>query len=631
MTDKDVAQIYREMELALVESMQRNLGLHLAEEELTKLNYPQWQAIKLKELRKYRKENKEIINNSLSPLPKEIAKHLKEELAQGHETEIAKFRDVTGEKRYNSATANAQSFFKIDTNKVDALIKEVNGSLYKANFAALRMTNDVYRDVIFKSVMFVSNGVATGKNAVDMAIKDFLDRGINCIEYKDGRRVNIADYASMAVRTANQRAYMMGEGEFRKQIGNPLIIISKHNTACELCRPWERTVLIDDVYSDGTQADGDYILLSEAMKEGLFHPRCRHGSGTYYPEIEEINREYNGPREKEVTDYGEFNDAHTENMIQKYKRLTLGSSDPENKQKYAEKLREWQGKGGIVEEEPQIKEFIPAKTIEEINKLGTKSIYKSYEERRVHYNLNLTPASEIREISGFEFGSNYSGIDFDIAKQFNETIVDLSDKYETGLQSIKVGNAKEFFGTVDFATTQHQSVTVSKNITLNPLKMKKSDEYVERIKQLSEKGYAIKVAKGKEMKYIATHEFSHTIIDMKSPLKNYVGYDTKIIKKARKEIEDLFDEYLREIDSIKSDIRKLKPTINSSNFEESWNALKKSDELQKKLKKIKISDYSLKNSDEFMAEAFTESMIGESHGEYSQRVIRIIDKYFKKK
>ncbi len=93
----------------------------------------------------------------------------------------------------------------------------------------------------------------------------------------------------MAVRTANQRAYMVGEGEFRKSIGETLVIISRHSTSCELCKPFEGKVLIDDVYSGGTQEDGDYMLLSQAMEQGLYHPRCRHGLGTYYPELEEIN------------------------------------------------------------------------------------------------------------------------------------------------------------------------------------------------------------------------------------------------------------------------------------------------------------------------------------------------------
>ena len=120
----------------------------------------------------------------------------------------------------------------------------------------------------------------------------------------------------MAVRTANQRAYMVGEGEFRKSIGETLVIISHHTTACKLCRPFERKVLIDDVYSGGKPGDGDYMLLSEAMKLGLFHPRCRHGLGTYYPELEDINH-YNN-EENDVSDYGRYNRAYIENMVQRY-------------------------------------------------------------------------------------------------------------------------------------------------------------------------------------------------------------------------------------------------------------------------------------------------------------------------
>lgn len=175
-------------------------------------------------------------------------------------------------------------------------------------------------------------------------VKDFLSRGLNCIEYKDGRRVNIADYTSMAIRTVNQRAYMAGEGEVRKQLGETLVIISHHATSCPLCQPFENKVLIDDVYSGGKADDGDYMLLSQAMAEGLFHPRCRHGLGTYYPELEDIV--HYETEDNKLNEYGTegLNLAHIENMIQKYKRLTAGSIDPENIAKYQAKLDEWENK-----------------------------------------------------------------------------------------------------------------------------------------------------------------------------------------------------------------------------------------------------------------------------------------------
>ncbi len=346
MTDRDfdeyIASLYREMELDLIDSMIRNLGLHKAEEELVGFNYPQWQAIKLKELRRYQRENKKIINSITNKIPKKIAEHIKEELTQGSLDEMKKYRQAMA-KGYKSSVVMKDGFFKVNDKKVSALIKALTNDIETANHAALRMINDTYRTVIFRTGFFLSHGAVTEKQAYDMAVKDFLSRGINCIQYKDGRRVNIADYTSMAVRTANQRAYMMGEGEFRKEIGETLITITRHSTSCSLCKPFENKVLIDDVYSAGSEKDGNYPLLSSAMAKGLFHPRCRHGLGTYYPELDdEIKNQSN--TNNHLQEYSKEADskAHTDNMVQKYTRLQRGCVTDENKQKYGKQLREWE-------------------------------------------------------------------------------------------------------------------------------------------------------------------------------------------------------------------------------------------------------------------------------------------------
>lgn len=84
------------------------------------------------------------------------------------------------------------------------------------------------------------------------------------------------------------------------------------------------------------------MLLSQAMAEGLFHPRCRHGLGTYYPELEDIV--HYETEDNKLNEYGteELNRAHVENMIQKYKRLIVGSLDPANIAKYQARLNEWE-------------------------------------------------------------------------------------------------------------------------------------------------------------------------------------------------------------------------------------------------------------------------------------------------
>lgn len=318
MNDYDIKKIYEEMELHLIRSMKKNLGRHLTEEIAEGKEWKMWQAEKLKELKRYQRQNKDIISSYTSRLDKEIADILKEEFKQGHKNEINKYKKLFDKKV-------SDSFFKLNDRKANALIKVVNNDLNIANKAALRMMNDVYRQTIHKAATFASNGVMTQKQAVDMATKDFLSRGLNVIEYADGKRVNIASYSQMAVRTASQRAMLMGEGEFRKSIGETLVIISKHGTACKLCQPHESQVYVDDVYSDG-KADGKHKLLSDAMEQGLFHPNCRHGVSTYYGlDDDEEETTANVPKEN-----NNEKESYLIRQTQKYNRLVTGSHDKEN-------------------------------------------------------------------------------------------------------------------------------------------------------------------------------------------------------------------------------------------------------------------------------------------------------------
>ena len=266
----DIAKMYQEMELELISSLKRNLKSHIKEEEKTGFKYPAWQALKLKELERVKAEHLGIIEKHTSTIPRDIKRIIKREYKQGR-TSAQKLYAKTNKGHGHKMN---ESFFHINNKKVDALINEINGTMNKSKKAIFRMMNDKYRSTIFRANFFLENGATSIDGAIDMALKDFIKSGINCIEYSDGRRVNIADYTRMAVRTASQRAMLYAEGDFRKERGKSLVIVTKHNTACKLCQPWENKVLIDDVYSGDVSIKGsnkNYPLLSEAMKQGLFH------------------------------------------------------------------------------------------------------------------------------------------------------------------------------------------------------------------------------------------------------------------------------------------------------------------------------------------------------------------------
>lgn len=385
MNDYNIKKLYEDMEIELIASMKRNYKRHLKEEDKTGFKYSQWQAEKLKELKRYQRENKNIISGYTKGLPKEISKHLNNELKEGSIKAINQYNKVMG-KRVKSLKPNKimnHSFFRTNGRKVNALIKAVNNDLKTANTAVLRMANDQYRQVIHKSAFFVTNGVFTEKQAANMATKeltelqktkfaideankDFLSRGFNCIEYKDGRRVNIASYSQMAVRTASLRAQLMGEGDFRKSIGRVLVKSTSHGGACPICQKWENKIFIDDVYSGGTKKDGKYMLLSDAMKQGFLHPNCRHGLTTYYPELDDLNNytdeEYEDDvnwinnRINELTN-GELN--YVDRNIKRFDRLEKGSISSVNIQRFAQKKHNWVKEKTKLKNE-NIKSIIPS-------------------------------------------------------------------------------------------------------------------------------------------------------------------------------------------------------------------------------------------------------------------------------
>ena len=83
-----------EMEKELIASMKRNYQRHLNEEAKTGFKYTQWQAEKLKELKRYQRENQNIIGSYTNNLSKEIAEHMQEELKQGSINAIKQYNKV---------------------------------------------------------------------------------------------------------------------------------------------------------------------------------------------------------------------------------------------------------------------------------------------------------------------------------------------------------------------------------------------------------------------------------------------------------------------------------------------------------------------------------------------------------
>lgn len=365
----DIRKIFEQMELDLISSMHRAFYFHQSEQAKEGFEWEQWQLTKLREMEKYRKRNKDIVDSYSKPIQQAIDRELRGSYSKGQnrfKTFLDKVKRFFGwkSKSHSSiefpediqevqtvreyihkelgrpgAVPQETNFFGVNDKKLEALIETVNKDLNKAQYSVLRKMDDVYRQTIFKSHMYLQNGIKTLPQAIDMATKDFLAKGIDSIVYKNGARVNIASYAEMCLRTANHRATLLGEGKKRDEYGIHTVVVNAHANTCRMCEPWQGKVLIDDIFSHGTKLDGDYPLLSEAIAAGLLHPNCRHSITTFFPGITNLPKVPDGKEAIKLYE-AEQKQRYLERQIRKWKRIEAGTVDLESQQMAHRKVKE---------------------------------------------------------------------------------------------------------------------------------------------------------------------------------------------------------------------------------------------------------------------------------------------------
>lgn len=323
MTARDIAALFDALELDLIKSLHRCLARHQRQEQTeggqngTPRHWQAWQAAKLRDLRRFRRESTAILGEYRDRIDADTRTLLEEEAAQG----------------------GADGFFRMSDERITALLNEMQQANEQSERAALRYMNDVYRKTILRTAAAMQAGGQTLQQATDAATRDFLDQGIACIRYRNGRRVNISTYAEMALRTAGTRAMLMGEAAQRERLGLDTVLVSQYGACSKTCLPWQGLVYIDDVFQPyhgprtpggtyGISRNGmQYPLLSVAMQGGLFHPNCRHTLSTWVAGVSTRPR----PMDKakvEAAAQLEAKQRALERSVRKAKRQAAGLCDP---------------------------------------------------------------------------------------------------------------------------------------------------------------------------------------------------------------------------------------------------------------------------------------------------------------
>jgi hypothetical protein len=354
MSDYNIKEAFERIENELIDSMMRNFSRHRAEETKEGYNWTQWQAEQLKSLEEYRKHNAKKFGKRFKTINSKVEEMIRTAKADGNASQEAEILEAVkdGFKAPKKPSAHSTAeFFKVNDRKLDALIKSTTDDLKRAETAVLRMSNDKYRKAIFNAQVAMNTGAVTYEKAVDIACKDMLNAGLNCVEYKNGARHTLSDYADMAVKTANKRAYLRGEGEKRAEWGVSLVVVNSRQGGCPDCAKYIGRVIIDDVYSNGKKSDGNYPLLSTAIKNGLFHPRCKDSTSTYYEEITTL--EPVSPEEEAEMDRRERleeKQQYAQRQAERFDRRAEYSLDEDNKRIAQTRANEWHDRANTLEE-----------------------------------------------------------------------------------------------------------------------------------------------------------------------------------------------------------------------------------------------------------------------------------------
>ena len=334
----DIGDALKRIEDILLGSIRRNMLRHVGEERREGFDWTMWQTEQLASIRRWSAANLKRHTKDFTRI-NNAAISLLQQSAVSAETQAEQTLLQTGIQQ-------ADEFFDIPDAKLDALLTATRQDLSTAEHALLRKADDVYRKAVFDANVYLQSGAGTMKDAVEMAVEDMRARGIRAVTYRNGAQVEASSYARMALRTANVRARMAGEGRARDKAGIHTVLVPPSGIACRRCAPWMGRVLVDDVYCSGTAQEAAELgvpLLSEAIAAGFLHPQCNCSPHMFLPGISKMPEVTPEDRDEAVRRYDlTQKQRYNERQIRKWKAIERDAPDARTREKAAARRRSWQ-------------------------------------------------------------------------------------------------------------------------------------------------------------------------------------------------------------------------------------------------------------------------------------------------
>ena len=190
----------------------------------------------------------------------------------------------------------------------------------------------------------------------------------------------------------------------------------------------------------------------------------------------------------------------------------------------------------------------------------------------------------VKQITGKDV--NLSGTDLELMKKNMDQVAKLCGEYGIHFDSIETTAGRKYLGEVSRSGRYGDVVSL-----LYPKKYYKTKEaLIEELKKTASSGNMPRIGGRNIDVYSTTHEFAHTL---SSSVTSRL-YGTKAETDFWDEIEEVYRDY-----------------------KENGNGI--------------LGKYASSNQDEFLAEAFADAKLGARPSKWSEEVLVIVDKYFKKK
>lgn len=524
-----------------------------------------------------------------------------------------------------------------------------------------RMEADKFRMLTLEEVAKLE-AEGKGWNTIQREMAAKLEaQGITSFVDKAGRKWGLTQYCSMATRTTQRQAQVAAALTADDW---DLWQISKIGSTCPLCSVYEGRVYsksgTDPDYPPLTMAFGkmDPKGMNDLSNSYLnIHPNCLHSLVRYTTagktdeqvqrdkdfssfEKRPANVDYRSKKQINAYRQKEAERAEFRRDMKQFNtyKAALGNDFPKTfetfeKHKKAgdEVYREWERKyrelGKKASDIVKVEQIAQPYTIQTANKKLSSVLEKNYNSNIDRNKLHLVKSENS------EFASaNFEGLSEKTAQSIETTLSSLISDYETPLNKVSVMSKEEGFmrKTVP-ASTAHNYNTATAEMEINPVRLNDYDQYIDSVSNAVQKGQFPKIKPENYEKYVPTHEFAHSMatIGEKLPGKsaNWAEMDYSNIKNARKEIDALYADYVKEVNALDAE----KKALYNKFFNGDMTVAERIKEVEATEKQIKISKYSLENSDEFWAEAFADAKLGENPGKYAKQAESIADKYFKRR